>query len=157
MKRVFRILALALLSWGCFGYSANQDQPVSIDDAPILIMADSEEMRSSCNDKARIRSISVQQSILIMDVSFGGGCEEHEFSLYSLPAFRRERRIQADLYLSHDGKGDLCKALVHKRLIFNLLPLLEVCNQQFGRGQVSLRVHEPGDESPKWMSVSVAF
>jgi hypothetical protein len=157
MKRVFRILAVVLLSWGCFGYSANQDQRVSIDDAPTLIMADSEEIRSSCKDKARIRSISVQQSMLIMDVTFGGGCEEHEFSLYSLPAFRRERRIQADLYLSHDGKGDLCKALVHKRLIFNLLPLLEVCNQQFGRGQVSLRVHEPGNESPNLMSVSVAF
>jgi hypothetical protein len=157
MKRISRILALTLLSWGCFRYSANQNQPVSIDDAPILIMADSEEILSSYKDKARIRSISVQQSILIMDVSFGGGCEEHEFSLYSLPAFSSERMIQADLYLSHNGKGDLCKAMVHKRLIFNLLPLLDACKRQFGRGQVSLRFHEPGYESPELMSVSVVF
>lgn len=157
MKRISKILALALLSCGCIGYSANKDQTVSTDDAPMVILADSQEQLSSHKDKARIRSISAQQNSLIVDISFGGGCEEHEFSLYGFPAFKSERMIQADLYLSHNGKGDLCKRMVQKTLIFNLSPLLDACNQQFGRGQVSLRVHEPGDGSPVSKSVSVAF
>jgi hypothetical protein len=52
-------------------------------------------------------------------VSFGGGCREHEFTLYykDLPQMSE---YSGSLLLVHDASGDLCEVLTRESLYFDL-------------------------------------
>ena len=102
-------------------------------------------------------SIIVRDGILHLNVSYSGGCKEHEFTLYGSTAFLKSNPPQADLFLSHNANGDECEALPTEELQFGLSSLLKLCRNQFGSGQVLLRLYLPGSSEPVKPFMPVSF
>ena len=57
----------------------------------------------------------IQTDTLVLDVRYGGGCADHAFVLVASSAFAESFPVQSFMRLSHDARGDLCKALVSRR------------------------------------------
>ena len=155
---IYRVCLFVLFMnyYGCSKDTIN-NQLISQDEYHSIIMFDNHSVLTLYKDKALITSSSVSENILTMKVQYGGGCQEHDFSLYGYSLFLKSNPPQAEVFLSHDGKNDMCEAFLQKEIHFDLLPLLDVCRHQFGRGQIILRIHEPDSTNPITPFVSVSF
>lgn len=69
---------------------------------------------------------------LVATVSYGGGCREHEFALVIADLFRESHPVQTSGLLSHDARGDLCRALITRTLRFDLSPLRDAYHGAYG-------------------------
>ena len=110
------------------------------DDAPGSILLDPIVLRAG----------RVQNDSLILDVAYGGGCKQHQFDLVMAPAaFLESYPVQANLYLRHDARGDLCKALIHETITFDLSALKHRYVQAYGTTgstaseSIILNIHTP--------------
>lgn len=75
-------------------------------------------------DPFDLESIEIVEDIITLNITYGGGCKEHCFSLYMSPAvFLESYPVQANLYLRHDSNGDQCEALINEDISFNLSPV----------------------------------
>lgn len=88
-------------------------------------------------DPFHIDSVYVNGDLLHVFVSYGGGCQEHDFSLYSTNGIYLSLPPQGDVYLGHDGHGDMCEAYLSEELIFDLTPLIAD-----NGGGMGLRLHQ---------------
>jgi hypothetical protein len=68
----------------------------------------------------KILKSSVDGDILRLTVEYGGGCEEHKFSVYSTGAYMKSMPPKLNLYIEHDGNQDPCRALIQKEIRVNL-------------------------------------
>lgn len=94
--------------------------------------------RSAIQDAPfEIEEVSIEEDTLALRVSYGGGCAEHTFQLFSTRGIYESTPPQADVYLSHDGKGDVCLAEIHEVLRFDLSPLRSAPSS----GAVRLRIY----------------
>ena len=60
-----------------------------------------------------INEIEIVEDQLLINVSYGGGCEQHDFLLISSNTNINEEGDQLDaLFLSHDSNNDVCEALI---------------------------------------------
>lgn len=131
---------------------------IVIDKVDEIIMYNDVDSLYLHNDPLSIKdSITVHDGILYLNVLYSGGCKEHEFKLYGLPAFLKSNPPQAELFLSHNADGDECEALTTEELRFGLSPFLEACRKQFGNGQILLRIYPPGSTEPVLPLVPVSF
>jgi len=60
---------------------------------------------------------------IVIDVSYSGGCEEHEFRLETRGKFTSTYPPEVDITLKHNGNGDRCRGIMDKKLWFDLSPL----------------------------------
>lgn len=94
-----------------------------------------------------IDSVRVEDDLLYLYVSFGGGCREHLFSLYSTNGIYMPLSSpippKGDVYLGHDGNGDTCEALLHKELVFDLTPLVKENPHGMGLRLYQFEENEP--------------
>ena len=76
-------------------------------------------------DPYGVNEIEVIEQDLHVNVSYGGGCENHEFKLVMEPVFCGTPPVNYYLYLSHDANNDVCNALIlEHNLCFNISELL---------------------------------
>lgn len=73
-------------------------------------------------DGFRMDSAYVSGDFLYLQVSYGGGCSEHNFQLWRLPPNALDPP-PIELMLSHDANEDMCEAWITEWLIFSLKPL----------------------------------
>ena len=76
-------------------------------------------------DTFEINSASIVGSSLKMNVSYSGGCEEHEFSLFMHEAMIAIFPPMLSLYAVHDGNGDLCEAYITRDVEIDMSNLFE--------------------------------
>jgi len=94
---------------------ANSCNKVQITEAP----ADSLQL-----DDFDLKAITINNDTLFVDLVHGGGCREHFYDLFMSPSvFLESYPAQANLYLRHNANGDLCKALLHPKICFDLRPV----------------------------------
>ena len=74
-------------------------------------------------DPVTIYATEVRGDSLDLNVTFGGGCNEHTFTLLSAAAWMESYPVQVSVRLSHDAHGDACDALLTRVLRFDLSPL----------------------------------
>jgi hypothetical protein len=74
-------------------------------------------------DALFIQDAAVVGDSLVMMVSYGGGCETHDFGLCWDGAFAESNPVQAGLFVSHDGHDDPCDANPSQELTFDLTPM----------------------------------
>ena len=74
-------------------------------------------------DPLTILAAGIEGDTIELSVRYGGGCEDHDFTLLAGRAFMESFPLQADVRLSHNANGDLCRALIFKDLQFDLEPL----------------------------------
>ena len=67
--------------------------------------------------------VRIEEDILTLVVSYSGGCEEHEFALWTTPEYAESIPAQHGLILTHNGNGDSCEAAVSQELRFDISPL----------------------------------
>ncbi len=111
----FAVAALAFVLVGC-------GTPLVPATTLVLSEASSTTVTAS-RDPVTIVEVRVEGDALSIDVEYGGGCEDHHFSLQQSGVFRESYPVQTDLSLTHDANGDLCRALVSRTLEFDLTPL----------------------------------
>ncbi|MDG2124832.1 MAG: hypothetical protein P8J87_14100 [Verrucomicrobiales bacterium] len=94
-------------------------------------------------DGFSLREVSLEGCKLTIDVTYSGGCREHEFQLFMSPSvFAESAPVQASLWLQHNGNGDICRALISETLEFDISPVIEQHREQFGRDdEIILNVH----------------
>jgi len=79
-----------------------------------------------CRDELKISGGSIDGIILNIDVSYGGGCGDHEFILLGRPYFKESYPVQIDLYVHHRNVDDYCDAIVSDTLCFDLRRIVEL-------------------------------
>lgn len=74
-------------------------------------------------DPVRIKDAQQIGDFIVLDVSYSGGCEEHEFQLETRGNFTSTYPPEVDVTLKHDSNGDRCRGLKDTKLWFDLTPL----------------------------------
>jgi hypothetical protein len=83
------------------------------------------------SDPVSILDAEVDDDTLVMSVRYGGGCEDHLFTLCWDGGFAESHPVQARLSLQHDARGDLCRALITEELEFDLGSLKEAYQEAY--------------------------
>lgn len=100
-------------------------------------------------DPLHITKTRIEKDTLYINVEYSGGCSRHEFKLYVWKGILKSNPQQAEIFVSHNSNGDLCKAWIRKEIKFELSTLrvwyLEGMNIS---GELILRIHEPGNNEP---------
>lgn len=71
-------------------------------------------------DAFDIQEMKVKGDSLIVVVSYGGGCQTHEFSLKTNGAYMKSLPVQLNLTLEHKANNDMCRAYLTQRIAFDL-------------------------------------
>ena len=152
--RVLTALATALIVAGC---ATQTTSPTT--DVPDVVIAGSSGVRTERMDPLEILEARIEGDLLHLQVRYGGGCREHDFSLLFSGAFMESEPVQTRVTLAHDAHGDPCRALVGSRLQFDLGPLRRAYQQQYGRrsGTIVVHVHAPGSSSAAASTVRYSF
>jgi hypothetical protein len=74
-------------------------------------------------DPFTMTGVRINGDTLLVDVNYGGGCEEHEFTLTSSGTYLKSLPPQVNLWLQHENKNDMCRALIYRTLRFDLRPI----------------------------------
>jgi hypothetical protein len=101
-------------------------------------------------DPLVINSAEISGNILTLSVSYGGGCEYHDFLLYmSPPAFMESYPVQANLYLHHNGHHDACDAYLTEELRFDLSPIRNLYYRSYGTNDdIVLNIYQYYSDHP---------
>jgi len=104
-----------------------------IPDFPMVIITDENIVKLQM-DPFELKNAEIHGDTLKLEVSYSGGCAEHEFKLYMSPAaFMESYPVQAYLYPVHNAHSDLCDALIITHLKFDLRPIAQFYQQLYGR------------------------
>lgn len=71
-------------------------------------------------DAIRIESVEIQGDHLRLEVSYGGGCEEHEFNFTISTVSTMSIPPQRQAGLIHHSNNDRCKAMLRKTIDVDL-------------------------------------
>lgn len=72
------------------------------------------------SDPFTMKGVTIEGGVMEIKVSYGGGNEEHEFTLYWSGITTRSYPPQTNVFLKHDANGDMAEALLTKTLQFDL-------------------------------------
>ena len=94
-------------------------------------------------DPFDLNSVSVAGDLLAASVSYGGGCETHDWTLcWPDQAFAESDPVQASLEILHDANDDACDAWLTEDIYFGLTPLQQSWQAAYGEtsGTIILNV-----------------
>lgn len=74
-------------------------------------------------DAFNILEQKVVGDTLITTVEYGGGCQEHIFTMNTTSAWMKSMPPKLNLWLEHENNNDMCRALIREDLRFNLKPI----------------------------------
>ena len=87
-----------------------------------VVFLPDDEWEKYSMDPFRLDSAYVDDDWLMMQVSYSGGCRDHEFNLWKLPPNALDPP-PVELALSHQANGDMCEGYITRWLTFSLVPL----------------------------------
>ena len=128
MRVLGLIAAVLLFATGC-GNKKNTSETIMSEDkeqtAGHALVID----QSGAFDKGdayQIKSAAIEQDSLVLTITHGGGCKDHEYTLYTNGALMKSLPPKMNLLLHHNGNEDYCRALIQKRLAFDLSAIKEL-------------------------------
>ena len=86
------------------------------------------------SDPLTVTALQIEGDTLQLDVSHGGGCEQHHYGLCFEPVWAGSAPPQLGLRVLHDAGGDSCEALLTESLTFDLTAVRDAYAEQFGQG-----------------------
>ena len=78
-------------------------------------------------DYYNIDTAFIYGDFLQINISYGGGCEEHIFNLVQEPLFCGTPPVHIPLYLTHNSNNDNCEAVLIEELCFDISELFMLC------------------------------
>ncbi len=71
-------------------------------------------------DQFDLLSQKISGDSLILQVQYGGGCEAHEFNMFTNMMWMKSLPPQLNLWLEHKSNNDRCRALFTETISFDL-------------------------------------
>ena len=65
----------------------------------------------------------INGNVLTLNVSYGGGCKAHDFTLVTSGVFRESNPVELQAIIAHNANGDSCEAWLTETYHFDLSPL----------------------------------
>lgn len=117
----FGTLVLMSLS-GCKSRRDAVETTVETEILPESIIADD---FSAYKDGSSIDiiSVTIEKNVMILKVSYSGGCEKHEFKLIGSKLIQKSLPPKRGIMLYHNNNGDSCRSIVEEELRFNITNL----------------------------------
>lgn len=72
-------------------------------------------------DPFKVISSSINGDILLLTLSYGGGCEDHDFAFFSEGPVMESFPPGAMIRVYHNSNNDLCRALIQQTFKIDLL------------------------------------
>lgn len=129
-----RILAFVLISFTLVSSSCKKNKGAANAES-----SNKEEVKVMDNEKKTIPSVTVDSGylyketdsftllesnvngdILSLLVQYGGGCEQHEWEVFTTGAYAKSLPPQITLSIEHNANNDKCRALITDTLEFSL-------------------------------------
>ena len=87
-------------------------------------------------------SATITDDTLTVAVSYGGGCETHEFALLAEPAFMESFPVQLGISIVHNANADPCERWVEETYHFDLTPIKTMYQEAYKQdaGTIHLRI-----------------
>jgi len=118
MKKTLLILSVFALIISCAnGKKMSRKNKKTISKA-ILVDSFTDYARSSSD--IQILSTSVTDSILSINVSYSGGCKDHDFKLIGSKILQKSMPPIRGIFLVHNSNADDCRELIEQELKFNI-------------------------------------
>ena len=92
-------------------------------------------------DAYTINAATLQGDMLTINVSYGGGCETHVFTLVAEERFLESFPVQLRVSLAHNANGDTCEAWLTEDYHFDLTPLKEAYQQGYQTDEGTIVLH----------------
>jgi hypothetical protein len=92
-------------------------------------------------DPFEMKGVSIVDNNLMLQVQYGGGCGEADFSLLVNEAFMESSPVQVQAVVIFND-NDMCKAIVTRELCFDLTELAELyqASYQTSHGSIIIRI-----------------
>lgn len=121
VPKLFLLVLLLFSTTGCG--LAGDDADNDID--TVILIEESSDIDTSSVQLApfNIDEKHITDDVLTLEITFSGGCKEHNFELYSTPPILYSNPPGTETYLIHDGNGDACRTLVHETLQYDISPV----------------------------------
>ena len=71
-------------------------------------------------DPFTIKTARIEGEVLIIEVSYSGGCKEHDFQLFTDGMLMKSLPPKQTFFLKHASNADFCKKMVHDTLRYDL-------------------------------------
>jgi hypothetical protein len=107
---------------------------IPADEPGRIVMALGADQNRWATDPIALDSGWIARDTLFLAVSHGGGCADHAYALVASNGWMESSPVQLGVFLAHDAKGDTCKALLLRQLIFDLAPAREAYRAAYVRG-----------------------
>ncbi len=99
--------------------NAKSDKNVT-NETSSLVIVNPEFIEPKDNDAFEIKSAEIIGNDLILNVTFSGGCQEHEFKAYSNNTYMKSMPPILGVFIAHNANNDNCREVVEKTLRFDL-------------------------------------
>lgn len=112
---------------------------ISVDDVPPAgpgsgAVVVSEEPESWGRDSFVLNAAAIAADTLTLNLSYSGGCRQHEFTLVASEVFLESFPVQLRVSVAHDANGDSCEAWLTRDYEFDLSLLRDRYRQAYGDG-----------------------
>ena len=101
-------------------------------DTDKVILSNGFDSSSAIMDSYTVNNAEFDSDTLNIEVTYGGGCKEHQFLLIAWNYFLESYPFRAGLLLSHNSDNDACKALITSKLSFDMTPLKQEYSKLYG-------------------------
>lgn len=99
------------------------------------------------SDAFQLDGVQLVGDTLEIQVSYGGGCEEHTLGLcWNDQAFEESYPVRARLTVFHDDGGDPCDAWLYDSLSVSVAPLKEAYSDAYGQTSGTIALVVEGTE-----------
>ncbi len=72
------------------------------------------------NDAFTVDNALIKGDKLVMYVTYGGGCKNHEFKAFASDVYMKSMPPKLGITIEHNANQDMCKALVSDTLTFDI-------------------------------------
>lgn len=130
------VVSVYLLMHG-LGCTSHKPVQPTWDDLPYVQIVDGSPSDWKL-DSFQLEGLAVDGDSVRVTVTYGGGCEAHTFALFMPPGIIKTNPPQVELYLRHNGHGDLCKeggSLITETVAFDIAPIQELFATHYGGTQ----------------------
>lgn len=123
---VLIIITISLMGCNCKKTTTSSDDTESIDgisdptDAVKATILDQNFIPPKGNAAFEVLEAKVDGDILIIKVTYSGGCEAHDFTAYFNGIYMKSQPPKAGIFIKHDNNGDNCRELITEELKFTL-------------------------------------
>lgn len=83
----------------------------------------------------------IEDDTLTLTVSYGGGCETHDFTLVTDGSFMESDPVQLAVTLTHDANDDPCEAYPTNRYVFDLASIKTLYQEAYRTDEGSMILH----------------